>query len=110
MAGVSEAGAEVKSTGPKRKSRFGDGSTFLLDALRARPVVRRLLSGVSVLLAVVAVGLLAYPFATNVYSNRLQDRLEAKIQRPEIKKAYQAGTLEVGDPLTRIKLPSLGVS
>jgi sortase A len=104
------AAADVQSTEGVRKTRLGDGSSFLIDAVRARPAVRRMLSGVSVLFAVIAVGLLAYPFATNVYSGRLQNQLEARIEKPEIKKAYQAGTIEVGDPLTRIKIPALDVS
>lgn len=94
----------------RRIGRIGDGAGFLLDALRARPVARRMLSGLSVLLAVVGVGMLAYPFATNLYQGRLQTRLAIELKSPEIKQAYQSGETEVGDPLTRIIIPALNVN
>ena len=99
-----------QSTRPGRTGRVSDGMGFLLDALRARPVARMMLSGFSILLAVVGVGMLAYPFATNLYQGRLQTQLATEIQQPEIKQAYQAGEIAIGDPLTRIKIPSLDVN
>ena len=69
---------------PRRSGRIGDGASFLLETLRARPAARRILSGVSVLLAVFAVGLLAYPMYTNLYQGRLQSKLAIqfnKVQR-----------------------------
>lgn len=50
----------------QRSRRGRDGTSFLLKALRGSPAGRRMLSGVSVLLAVFALGLLAYPLFTNV--------------------------------------------
>ena len=70
---------------------MGDGASFLLETLRARPAARRLLSGVSVLLAVFAVGLLAYPMYTNLYQGRLQSKLAIQFNKPETKQAYVAG-------------------
>lgn len=90
-------------------SRIGDGAKFILEVLRARPVARRLLSGVSVLLAVIGVGMLAYPFATNVWAERLQRQLAKEFVKPETKIAYQEGTLGTGDPLTRISIPAIGL-
>ncbi len=106
----SPQGRETTDPKPRRHSRLGDGAGFLLDAMRARPVARLMLSGLSVLLAVVGIGMLAYPFATNLYQGRLQTRLAIEIQRPEIKKAYTEGELAIGDPLTRIKIPALDVN
>ena len=88
---------------------LGDASSFLVDALRARPVARRLVSGLSLLLAVVGIGMLAYPFATNLYQGRLQQKLEVQLASPQMKQAYSAGEVAIGDPLTRIKIPATGV-
>src|SRR5947209_3526317 len=52
------------------------GGTFLLDFFRTRPWAKRAVSIVSALLLIAGVALLAYPFATNLYQNRLQDKLE----------------------------------
>lgn len=91
---------------PRRISRIGDGASFLLETLRARPVARRMLSGVSVLLAIFAVGLLAYPLYTNFYQDRLQSKLAIEFKRPETKRAYTAGELANGDPITKISIPA----
>src|SRR5687768_10380222 len=96
------AGQQSGTTQPHFFGRLGDGMGFLLDALRARAVARRLLTGASVLLAIVGIGLLGYPFATNVYQDRLQTKLAIEFQKAETVKAYQAGTTEIGDPITRI--------
>jgi sortase A len=93
----------------RRPGRFSDGFGFLLDALRARPVARLMLSGVSVLLAVLGVGMLAYPFATNLYQGRLQTQLAIEFDRPQLKAAYTEGEVAIGDPLTRIVIPAIGV-
>jgi sortase A len=93
----------------RRTGRYGDGVGFLLDALRARPVARLMLTGVSVLLAVVGVGMLAYPFATNLYQGRLQTKLAIEFEAPQLKQAYTEGEVAIGDPLTRIVIPSIGV-
>jgi sortase A len=90
-------------------SRIGDGLGFLLDALRARPVARRMLSGISVVLAVLGVGLLAYPFYTNLVQSRIQTRLAAQFASAELRQAYAAGQLQEGDSLTRLEIPAIDV-
>lgn len=70
---------------------------------------RKALSGLSILLAIVGVGMLAYPFATNLYQSRLQDRLEDELSSAELAEAYQNGTLGEGDALTRLQIPKTGV-
>lgn len=82
---------------------------FLLAALRARPVARRAASGLSLLLGVLGVGMLAYPFATNLYQGRLQTRLEVQLATPEIRQAYAAGKVAEGDSLTRLRIPGIDV-
>lgn len=70
---------------------------------------RKALSGFSVLLAVVGVGMLAYPFATNLYQSRLQNQLEDELASDELRDAYANGTLGEGDALTRLRIPKTGV-
>jgi sortase A len=93
-----------------RAHRLREGVGFLLDAVRARPVARLTLTGLSVLLAVIGVGMLAYPFATNLYQGRLQTKLAIEFERPGIKQAYSEGELAIGDPMTRLKIPAIDVS
>jgi sortase A len=87
--------------------RIGDGLGFIIDVLRARPVARRVLSGFSIVLAVIGVGMLAYPAYTNFTQSRLQTKLAIEFEKAETKIAYEAGTLQNGDPLTRIAIPSI---
>ena len=77
--------------------------------LRANPWARRGLSILSGVLLMAAVGVLGYPVYTNVYRDRVQSRLDREIASPQVKQAYQQGELADGDPLTRIKIPSIGV-
>ena len=82
---------------------------MFLDFLRKRPWVRRSLSLVSVLLFLGGIGLLAFPFATNMWQDRVQKRLTRQIVSPELQQAYRERKVETGDSLTRIKIPAIGV-
>jgi sortase A len=77
--------------------------------LRANPWARRGLSVLSAVLLLSAVGVLGYPVYTNVYRDRVQSRLDREIASPELQQAYRQRALGDGDPLTRIKIPSIGV-
>jgi sortase A len=81
----------------------------IVHVLRKRPWARRSLSGVSVILALVAVGMLGWPFFTDVYQRRLQSQLDTELASPEIEQAYVAGEVKTGDALTRIKIPKINV-
>ena len=81
----------------------------LIRFLRANPWARRGLSALSGILLVAAVGVLGYPVYTNLYRDRVQSRLDREIASPELKQAYEQKTLTDGDPLTRIKIPAIGV-
>ncbi len=81
----------------------------LIRFLRSRPAARRGLSVLSVVLLAGAVGLLGYPVFTNLQHNRLQDRLGSELASPRLQQAYRDRTVGVGDALTRIKIPALGV-
>lgn len=81
-----------------------------LTARLLRPAwVRRMLSGLSLMLAVVGVGMLAYPFATNVWQGRIQDRLEGELDSDETRAAYEARTIAEGHALTRLVIPKIGI-
>jgi len=85
------------------------GGTFLLDFFRTRPWAKRAVSVLSALLLIGGVALLAYPFATNLYQNRLQDKLSKQLASPSLKQKYRNRAVGVGDSLTRIKMPSIKV-
>ena len=93
----------------EKPHRFRDGSRFFFESLRSRPVARRLLTGFSIITAVIAIGLLAYPLATNYVQDRLQSKLAIQLRSPQSKVAYAAGHTAEGDALTRIVIPSIKV-
>jgi len=82
---------------------------MLIDLLRTKRWLRRSLSGLSVLLLLGGLGLVGYPFATNMWQDRIQARLGDQIASPELQQAYKERKIETGDSLTRIKIPALGV-
>jgi sortase A len=82
---------------------------MLIDLLRNRRWLRRALSGVSVLLVVGAVALLGYPFATNMWQGRIQQRLDQQIASPQLQQAYKDHKVATGDSLTRIRIPAIGL-
>ena len=93
----------------EKPHRFRDGSQFFFESLRSRPVARRLLSGFSIITAVIAIGLLAYPLATNYLQDRLQSKLAIQLRSPQAKANYSAGHTPEGDALTRIVIPTIKV-
>lgn len=82
---------------------------MLVELLRTKPWLRRVLSGFSVLLVLGGLALVGYPFATNMWTDRIQERLENQIASPELQQAYKERKVETGDSLTRIKIPALGL-
>jgi sortase A len=86
---------------------------MLVDLLRTNRWLRRALSGLSVVLLLGGLGLVGYPFATNMWQDRIQSRLENQlsdqIASPELQQAYRERKIETGDSLTRIKIPALGL-
>jgi sortase A len=91
---------------PHRSGRVSDGVQFLLETLRVRPAARRILSGVSVLMALFAVALLAYPLYTNFYQDRLQSKLAIEFKNDATRRAFVAGETAIGDPITKISIPA----
>ncbi|MDQ4071147.1 MAG: class E sortase [Actinomycetota bacterium] len=82
---------------------------MLVELLRTKRWLRFALSGLSVVLLLGGLGLMGYPFATNMWQDRIQSRLEEQIASPELQQAYRERKIQTGDSLTRIKIPALGV-
>ena len=81
----------------------------LIRFLRSHPSARRGLSVLSALLLVGAAAFLGYPVYTNFQHDRLQGRLDTELASPRLQQAYRDRKVGVGDALTRIKIPALGV-
>jgi sortase A len=94
---------------PVAVSSAGGPLAPIVNVLRRHRWVRRSLSGASVLAALVAVGLIGYPFYTNLVQSRIQSRLDRQLASPELLEAYRAGRIQEGDSLTRLKIPSIDV-
>ena len=91
-------------------ARRRDPVATVVEVLRTRRWARRGLSLLSVGLLVAAVGVLGYPFYTNLYQSRVQARLDRQLASPELEQAYREGRVEVGDSLTRIIIPTIDVN
>ncbi|MEO6121852.1 MAG: sortase [Acidimicrobiales bacterium] len=82
--------------------------TFVIF-LRRNRWARFGLSGLSLALLLSAAGLLGYPLYTNLYQSRVQSRLDRQFASADHVARYRSASLKVGDALTRIKIPRLGV-
>ena len=81
----------------------------MLTLLASKPWVRRALSGLSILLLLGGLGLVGYPFLTNVWQDRIQSRLSNQLTSPELQQAYRERRVETGDSLTRVRIPAIDV-
>jgi len=79
------------------------------DALTPRSWARRLISAASVGLVVAGVVVIGWPFLTNLWQDRLQDRLSRQLKSQSLAQAYRENRVGIGDSLTRIKIPAIGV-
>lgn len=111
---VSGVGARAtQAPAPEAPARRGLASVgFMLDALRRRRGGRIALWSIVAALALTGVGLLAYPFATDVWASRIQSQLEDDYR--QISADDQIDTAaelprKNGSPLTKLTIPRLGV-
>ena len=81
----------------------------LLLYFRRNRWARQSLSVLSLVLVIAAVGLLGFPVYTNFEQGRIQDKKTHQLASPELKTKYENRQLAVGDALTRIKIPKIGV-
>jgi sortase A len=99
------AGVVAQPAVPFRKDPQG----WLIDSLRRRKWLRRSLSIGSLAAFLVAVGVIGYPFYTNLVQSRIQSQLDRQFASPELKQAYLEHRVQEGDSLTRIKIPAINV-
>lgn len=81
----------------------------LVVGLKKRKGARIALSFLSLVLLLGAAGVIGYPFYTNLYQDRVQGRLDRELASAELRDAYRDGRVGVGDALTRIKIPAIGI-
>lgn len=82
----------------------------LVGYLRNHPAARWSVSGLSGVLLLAAIGLLGYPFFTNVYQTRIQSRLTHQLaDDPSLAQQFRNDSVPVGDSLTRLQIPAIGV-
>jgi sortase A len=82
---------------------------MVLDSWRRRPLPRRVIGMLSVLMLISGVALFSWPFVQNLYTDWRQSRLEDQFTSPALREAYVTRTIRPGDALTRIVIPRLGV-
>ena len=85
------------------------GLRALASTALRRPGARRQLSLLSLVLALAGVGTLAYPTGTDAYSAVRQRDLRAEFVEPPVRKAYLRRDVAVGDGLTRLRVPAIGL-
>lgn len=71
---------------------------------------RRLVAGFAVVLALAGVGVLLRPLATNLWAHYRQGRIDRQFDDAQFRHNYRAGVIDVGDGLTRLRIPRLGVT
>ena len=92
---------------PWPRSERGHGS---LDSAASRNRWKRfVVSGLSIALVVGGVAVIGYPFLTNLLHDRLQARLAHQLLTTQEAAKYRNNQLAIGDSLTRIKIPAIGV-
>jgi len=70
--------------------------------------LRRTLTALAVCLALTGAGLIAYPFATDLWAARIQTGLATELAASA--ESFRLGTLESGDPVTRLQIPAIDVN
>ena len=95
-------------TTPPVPQRARPVGALLGDALR-RPGGRRAVSVLSLVLFLAGVVMFAYPVGTDLYSKYEQGNLQERFDDPEVVTAYAERRIKVGDGLTTMRIPKLGV-
>jgi sortase A len=82
---------------------------MLFDSWRRRPVPRRVLGTLSILMLLGGIVLFSWPFLTNLWTGYKQAGLEDQLTSDSHRRAYVTRTIQPGEALTRIVIPSLAV-
>ncbi|MDQ4065160.1 MAG: class E sortase [Actinomycetota bacterium] len=69
--------------------------------------LRRSLTALAIAFALAGTGLIAYPFATDLWAQRIQSGLSVEFASSA--RAFESGDIDVGKPLTRLQIPRLDV-
>ena len=69
--------------------------------------IRRILTGLAIVLALGGTALIAYPFVTDMWAGRIQTTLRTELALETSADTYRAGNVKVGDALTRLQIPTL---
>src|ERR1700722_14872342 len=80
------------------------------DAPTTRGWRHRVISLASIGLVLAGVVVIGWPFLTNLWQDRLQERLSKQLKSAALAQAYREHRVGIGDSLTRIKIPALGVN
>jgi len=89
---------------PARREQRG-----VLAFLGAHRWLRRSFGAVAVLLLVGAAVAASYPFLTDRYNESIQKRLRREFVSGKTEEAYRLRRIEVGDSLTRLRIPAIDV-
>ncbi len=81
---------------------------LLGDSLRRRGG-RRVLSALTVVLFLAGVGMFAYPVATDAFAAHRQSVLKSQFTDPGFRAVYREHRVHVGEGLTRLQMPKIGV-
>jgi sortase A len=119
---ASSTGASPTAASHGRATAAGLASAdggWVINVLRRKRWLRRSLSFASVAAMLTAVGMIGFPFSTNLYADRVQARLERQFASDELRQDYvncrQVGVqddgcaIHEGDSLTRIIIPDIQV-
>lgn len=71
--------------------------------------MRRTLTGLAICLALGGTGLVAYPFATDLWAARLQSGLTTQLASTSVAERFRTGEIKAGDPVTRLQIPTIDV-
>ena len=82
---------------------------LLGDSLR-RPGGRRAISVLSLVLFVAGVAMFAYPLGTDLYARYRQGQLNGRFSDPTFATEYRNHTIPIGEGLTRLRIPRIGLS
>lgn len=82
----------------------------VLAWLRQHRAARLGLSGLSGVLLLVAIGLIAFPLISNVTAGANEGRLSKELGSASIRNEYLNGDVGIGQSLTRIEIPAINVN
>lgn len=91
-----------------RAGRLSDAFSFVFGAWRVRPLGKRVVAGLSVMLMISGLVMFSYPFLTDVYTRLRQGSLQDQFLSPSFSERGPAAA-ERGQVLTRIIIDKIGV-